>query len=102
MDFKVSITTAQEDCPEMVVFSESELHGMNIDGIVGGTTGSLLDVMVFVNEGVYCPYVKKAVQASVEKVVDKEQDGNRHQHCFQREITFVERPNDVRFVETIP
>ena len=102
MYFKVSITTAQEDSPQMVVFSESELHGMNIDGIVSGTTGSLLYVMVFVNERVYRPYVKKPVQASIEKVVHKEEDRDRHQHCLEREITFVKSPNDVRFVETIP
>lgn len=49
---KISNTTAQKDGPQVVVFSESELDRMNIDSIVSSTTGSLLDMMVLMNEWV--------------------------------------------------
>lgn len=102
MHAKLGIATAQENCPQVVVFTEGELDGMDVDSIVRGTTGGLLDVVVFVNEWIHRPNVEKSVQQCVEKVVHDKEDRNRHQDCFQCKVTLVKGPDNVVFVEAIP
>lgn len=70
MDPHVHDPAKQKECPQMIVFSEGKLDRVNVNGIVGGPTGCLLVVMVFVNERINCLYVEKPMQKSVEKIID--------------------------------
>mmetsp|Transcript_25843 Transcript_25843/g.56886 ORF Transcript_25843/g.56886 Transcript_25843/m.56886 type:complete len:226 (+) Transcript_25843:1031-1708(+) len=92
VQLETNTASVQKDCPQMVVFSEGELDRMHVDRIVGGTTGCLLVVVVFVDERIHRLDVKEPMQDGVEKVVDKVQGRKRQYYCFQREILGLERP----------
>lgn len=73
VEFKVHHSAVQKDSEQVVVFTEGELDGMDIDGIDGGSAGCLLYVVVFVDERVQCLNVKKSVQECVEEIIDNVQ-----------------------------